>query len=258
MPNDPEVLRERLRKAREAKAAKVAATPPEPAPAGDDPIADLMASLQQIQSKKVSESKALDDLASILDRIDPIKNPEVFDTPAIEAFLEKIGEARAKKDRRNLPPGAIRGDGNPNSPTAQDVQWKLADVNRREDGTKELITWAPAETTLVIYNGVQCQCIADVEMTTEKAFYDVYMEHRRLTREAEQRKAYMFGRTTTPPPNEGTDGGGSVAAARVRAFTGMGGEGGGGRILVGYPGDARFELRDVPGGEQPSGETTQQ
>ena len=258
MPNTPEALRERLAKAREARKAKAAAATVEPEPVGDDPIADLMASLQKMQAKKAGGTKALEELAGILDRIDPLDHPEIADNPVIEAFLEKIGEVRSKKDKRQLPPGAIRGDGNPNSLTAQDVQWKLADVNLKPDGTKELVTWTPAETIPIFYNGVMCQAIADVEMTTEKAFYDVYSEHRRLTREAEMRKAYMFGRSNTPPPNEGTDGGGSIAAARVRAFVGMGGEGGGGRILVGYPGDARFELRDVPGAGESSAETPAQ
>lgn len=251
MTQDPEVLRERLAKARAAKVAKAAAATAEPA--DENPLADLIAGLQKFQGKRKASNADLLQLGELLDRLDPMEHPDLTENPAIEQFLEKIGAARARKDKRSLKPGEIRGDGNPNALTAQDVQWTLRDVNLLPDGSKELVTWTPSETIPIIYNGVMCQCIADVEMTTEKAFYDVYYEHRRLMREAEQRKAYMFGKTNVPPPSEGRDG--TSAAATVRAFMGMGGEGGGGRILGGYPGDARFELRDVPGAQVEAGES---
>lgn len=252
MPNDPEALKERLRLAREAKKAK-AAELATAEPAGDDPIAELMGALQAVRNKKNAGTKALEELGAILDKIDPHEYPDLADNPMIEAFLDKIGDARLKKAAKGkLPPGTVIGDGM----AARDVQWSLNDINLKPDGTKELVTWTPAETIPIFYNGVMCQCIADVEITTEKAFYDIYSEHRRLMREGEVRKRWMFGKTNERPPESDEA---AVSMARVRAFMGMGGEGGGGRILTGYPGDARFELRDVPGATpgESSGETAQ-
>lgn len=221
---------------------------PPPAPTeldtdDDDVLGQLMATLQQAKAKKVKGTQLLEQLGSLLDQIDPKDHPELADDPTIQTFLEKIGEARLKKaEKDGLPPGSYVGTGL----AQQDVQWKLADVNRRPDGSKELVTWTPAETILIGYNGVFCQAVADVEMTTEKAFKDLYDEHRRATREAQEHKAYMFGRSDYLPPSY-RSGDAAVATAKVRAFMSMGEEKGGGRIGIGYPGDAKFELREVPG-----------
>lgn len=252
MPADPEVLRERLRKAREAKAAKAATIVAEPDLDSDDDdvLGQLAATILKARDKKANQRKILLDLAEILDKIDPKEHPELAEDPTIEAFVERISDMRVKKaQEEGLPPGTVIG--NPNSLSATIVPWTEADLTHpkwgclKEDGTPNYVTFTPNETIPVWYNGIRCQFIADEEITVLKCFYDVYQEHKRQSREGDQRKAYMFGKSNTLPG--GDMGEGAVAMARVRAFMGMGGEGGGGRMLIGYPGDARFELRDVPG-----------
>lgn len=238
-------LRERLARGRAAKAEKAAVEVVEPEEA-DDVLSQLIAGLQKVQTKKKTTDADLEALGQILDRIDPVEHPEIADNPAIEAFLDKIGAIRLKKaEKQGLPPGSLVGTG----VSERDIPWKLSDVSVKPDGTKDMVTWTPNETLPIIYNGVMCQAIADVEMTTERAFYDVYTEHRRLIREAEHRKQWMFGKTNVAPP---PDGDGSIAAARARAFIYMSGEGGRGSIINGYPGDAAFGVRELAGGETPT------
>lgn len=237
-----------------ARMAVQAVAEPEPELAEDDPLGDLIAALGKARNKKASTAKDLEELGAILDRIDPKANPELADDPTIEAFLDKIGQARLKKaEQTGLAPGTVIGTGM----AERDVPWKLADVNLLPDGSKELVTWTPNETIPVFYNGVMCQCIADVPMTTEKAFMDVYLEHKRLVQVANEHRQYMFGRSSQLPRElQTTDA--AVSTARIRAFMAAGGEYGGGRITMGYPGDSTFELRDVPGGGAVSGETPTQ
>lgn len=218
----------------------------------DDVLAQLATTILKARDKKQKQSKVLEELGAILDQIDPTDHPELADNDVVQSFVEKIGAARLKKaEKEGLPPGSIIGTGI----AQQSVPWKLDDVNRRADGSKELVTWTPNETIPIFYNGVMCQAIADVEMTTEKAFKDIYDERRKLLREADVRKQWMFGKTNQRPPESDEA---AVSMARVRAFMGMGGEGGGGRILMGYPGDARFELREMVGGTggEQSGKTS--
>ena len=236
----------------------------------DDVVSALMASLAQLRNKKTNQRKALEDLAKVLDQIDPKEHPEIADDPVIESFLEKIGQVREKKAREEgLPPGSVIG--NPNSLGAQIVSWTYGDLDKYvtrcgcadapcgkspcPNGVPDLKTWTPNETIQVFWNGLRCQLIADQEVTAHSCFYNVYMEHKGLQRDGDQRKAYMFGRSGNLPSGDGGEA--TVAMSRARAFMSISGEGGGGRMVVGYPGDARFELRDVPGGEAPSGETAQ-
>ena len=255
MPNDPEALRARLAKAREAKAAKAAAEPePEPEDDDEDVLGQLAATILKARDKKVKQSKILEELGTILDRIDPTEHPELADDPTIQAFIERVGDTRLKKaTAKGLRPGTVIGTGL----GQQDVPWKESDLTHpvwgcvNDKGEPEYVTFTPNETIPVWYNGIRCQFIADEEITVLKCFKDVYDEHKRATREGEQRKAWMFGKSNIRPAEGGEA---AISMASVRAFMSMGGEGGGGRIILGYPGDSRFELREVPGGAAAVGE----
>lgn len=273
MPFTDEQRRKALETRMRNKAAKATAVAEPDLDADDDDVLSQLAStILKARDKKANQRKVLEDLAKILDQIDPKEHPEIADDPTIGAFLEKIGEQREKRAReQGLRPGSVIG--NPNSLTAAIVSWTYGDLDKYvtrcgcanppcgispcPNGIPDLKTWTPNETIPVFWNGLRCQLIADQEVTAHSCFYNEYMEHKRLQRDADQRKAYIFGRTATPPAGDGGEA--VVAMSRARAFMSISGEGGGGRMVVGYPGDARFELRDVPGGGEPvSGETPAQ
>lgn len=232
----------------------------------DDVLSQLAQTILKARDKKANQRKVLEDLGKILDQIDPKEHPEIAEDPVIEQFLEKIGEQREKRARsQGLPPGSVIG--NPNSLGAQIVSWTYGDLDKYvtkcgceggpcgispcPNGIPDLRTWTPNETIPVFWNGLRCQLIADQEVTAHSCFYNVYMDHKALTRDGDARKAFMFGRTQNLPGGDGSEA--TVAMSRARAFMGISGEGGGGRMVVGYPGDARFELRELVGGT-PSGE----
>lgn len=222
----------------------------------DDVLSQLAATIMKARDKKQNQRKLLDDLGKILDQIDPKEHPELADDPAIEQFMERIGAQRIKEAQEHgLRPGTVIGTGL----AQRDVPWTEADLTHPEwgcvdeNGQPIYVEFIPNETIPVFYQGIRCQLIADQPIKVLRCFYDVYMEHKRLTKIAEQHRAYMFGRADSLPA-ELVSGDAAVATARVRAFMSMGGEKGGGRVVVGYPGDANFELREVPAG---GGEATQ-
>ena len=211
-----------------------------------DVLTQLARTLMQAASKKANQKKVLDDLGRILDQIDPKAHPELAEDPTIQAFVEKIGGARIQQAQaRGMPPGTVVGTGM----AAQALPWTLNDVVnlvKNEHGEPVYVTFTPTETTPVFFNGVRCQLIADEEVTIPKAFYDLYQESRRLTRLGEQHKAYMMGKSSYLPPKLAAEGEAAVATARVRAFMDMGGQRGGGSILVGTDG---LDRREPAGGE---------
>ena len=214
----------------------------------DDVLSQLIATLGKARDKKEKQSKVLEELGAILDRIEPTEHPELADDPTIQAFVDKIGGVRIKRaEAQGMRPGTVIGTGL----ASQDVPWKESDLTHPEwgcvhpDGTPQYVTFTPNETIPVWYNGIRCQFIADEEITILKCFKDVYDERKRLLKIGEAHKAYMFGRTDALPRElQTTDA--AVSTARVRAFMSLGGERGGGRMSVGYPGDDTFELREVP------------
>ena len=238
-------------KARWAGSAAVA-EPEAPAEADDDDVLrTLAATLLKAADKKANQRKTLEELGAVLDRIDPKDHPELADDPTIQAFVEKITGIRVEKAREEgKPPGTVIGSGL----NAEVVPWTEADLTNKkwgclnEQGEPWYVTFTPNETIPVFYNGIRCQLIADQEITCLKCFKDVYDEHKRLMRVADQHRQYMFARSDSLPPELATTDA-AISTARVRAFMSMGGEKGGGRVTVGYPGDATFELRDIPGAQ---------
>ncbi len=224
----------RARRAAE-KEAKLAAAPvredePVAIEEEDDVLSQLIATLGKARNKKANQTKLLHDLGTLMDQIDPKEHPELAEDPTIMAFVEKVTGVRiAQALKAGAQPGTVVGSGL----AQQDIPWKESDLARyalKADGSPDLHTFTPNETIPIFWNGIRCQLIADEELTTYKCFYDVYMEHKRLSRVGDQHKAYMFGQSDRLPP-ELTTGDAAVATAQVRAFMHMGPRAGGGTII---------------------------
>lgn len=240
---------------RAAKKAEQAA-PPAPPPA---PELSAFDRLEQAVAERAAEKERR---RKVLEMVDA--QPELADDPEIVALLDQLGVDHPKRKTEGLRPGSrpmVRDEKGNMIQSLDSVDWKESDLTHPEwgcvnpDGTPQYVTFTPNETIKVWYQGIRCQFIADEEITCLKCFKDVYDEHKRATRIAEQHKAFMFGQTDYLPRELQTSDA-AVSTARVRAFMSMGAEKGKGTIINGYPGDDRFGLREVPGGGAASGETT--
>lgn len=199
---------EARQKAQERFAGKGSATAvAEPEEQGTD-MSALLASLGQALSsagtKKADQQRALSDLEAVLARLNPKEYPDLVDHPAIQQFVELLGQAKARSS--GDPPGTIYNKG---TLGAYKKPWTWSDMK-----DFPTVTFVPMENAFLQWNGLICTVVADMEQTIYKPFHDLYMESRRNTRYAKHMAEWLFRQREDPPPPDFI----SPEAVRARAY----------------------------------------
>lgn len=167
-----------------AEAAVAVAEPPtasgaelgEVLPAQSDVLAGLMALAQGLEDKKKQES-AVGQLAGLLDKIDFRAYPDLAKSPAIQALVERVGEAQETVSAADREPGSEIGKDMTN--TKVPWTWKHVMENRRQDPMLEYIEWEPRFSDVLIWNGLKVRVNDGEVVRTPRIFKEIHDETRR-------------------------------------------------------------------------------
>ena len=134
-------------------------------------------------------------LEGILSKIDPMKNPEIADNAAVQAFLERMAERKAADP--GVRPGELVGTGL----AATRKPWTHAAVMQRmlewintgqgETGFRPQ-TFTPNQSRLLIWNGLAVRVYADEEATVPECYFEIYRNMQVGVRSAQQHAELMF------------------------------------------------------------------
>lgn len=155
-------------------------------------LARLGAALAAVGGKKQAQGKVLRELETLLTKLSPKDYPDLADNPAIQRFLDLIGQQRAVGTKD--PPGTLYNQG---SLAQMKKPWTWADLS------SDKVPWVrfvPTETIAVTYQGLKVQLIADVEFYGPDIFHKIYLEHRQSLRTAHQHAGFLFHQG--PAPND--------------------------------------------------------
>lgn len=201
----------------QAPAAVAVADPPStPALEGDvlDAPDDVFQQLVQLAqaaggvAKKQQERGAiLDQVADLLNKLDPQAYGEVLAHPAVEKLTSEV--LKAKEQDGDVLPGSSLGQAIGKKP------WTWRDL---AEDKMEWVTYTPRRTVPVTYNGLTTYFQEDVTVRVPKCFVDIEEESRRNSRLAREHQEYMF-RKRDSLSDPGLLAGGSMAGpGKVRGM----------------------------------------
>ncbi|HXF02802.1 MAG TPA: hypothetical protein VN601_07410 [Arthrobacter sp.] len=184
--------------------------------------------------KKQERSAILDQVADLLNKLDPEAYGEILEHPAVAKLTDQI--VQQKTGDRTVPPGTDLG------PAIGKKPWTARDLS---EDHMDWVVWTPRLSCPITYNGVTLYVQEDVEIRSPKCFKDIHDEARRITRMGKEHIDFiMRKRDSVSDPNILADG-----SRRVRGrFTG-------GDARVGKGLDIEVPDSDRPGiGEAGEGE----
>lgn len=209
-------MRDEAKRTREENAAKasggvaVLEREPEPLPEPEDDSVDVSEMFGQasrlFQKAQVDgrlTRSELNQLEDILEKIDPLKYPEIADNPTVNLFLGRMMDQRQKST--DIAPGTVFGNGL----AVQKKTWQVRDVVIRmsawiegtpyyepdpakRDPNFEPVSFVPRETIPVGWNGITIVVEQDMPATLPKCVYLVLAEHYTAMRSGQQHKEIMF------------------------------------------------------------------
>jgi hypothetical protein len=178
-----------------AQLAKERAAMPPPAPAEAsveatvlDPPDDVFQQLVQLAQaaggmakKKQDRTVILDQVASLLNKLDPAAYAEILAHPAVEKLTGEV--LRVKEQDGEVLPGSSLGQAIGKKP------WTWRDL---AEDKMEWVTYTPRRTVPVTYNGLTYYFHEDLTVRVPKCFVDIEEESRRNNRLAKEHQDYMF------------------------------------------------------------------
>ena len=215
-------------------------------------LAKLGMALASKAGSAMEQEKIKDDILRKIGSLDQDVAKRLFRDERIQRLVEIASDDQAQRGEE--PPGFIKDGYIGSTPVHGFVkkEWTEADLRARRDSAGKFITFIPHETIPVFWNGLRRQLIADEEVTIERCFYDVYQEHRRLTKVAKEHAEYLY-RKRDSLSEPGVVG---ESSARARGMAEVGWYSpGGGSILEAATGPGTPQ---PVGGEAPQAPTTTQ
>lgn len=155
-------------------------------------LASLGSALAETAGKEMENAKVRDEILNKFATLDTDTAKALLKDSRVERILEIVSDERAQSTADA--PGTIHDGwiGNTRVNGFTKREWTEADLRKERDAAGKLVTFIPHETLPVFWNGLMRQFIADEEVTVEKAFYDVYQEHRRAGKLAKEHQEYLF------------------------------------------------------------------
>ena len=175
--------------------------------------------LSRAASTKDQRQELLKEVEAILSKLRIVDFPDLAESPVVQAFLKTMG-------LDDLRPGGVVAKG---TLAERSRDWAWRDVN-----DMPRITFTPAESIPITFNGLTLYLVEDQECEVPRPFYDIYMEHRRALKQAQLNEAYLLGISDIPPHlNWQTEEGARIRAFSIqgRAFGKQGGHLGTGPII---------------------------
>ncbi len=149
-----------------------------------------------VAKKKQERGAILDQVADLLNKLDPQAYSELLEHPAVAKLTEQV--VQAKVANNDVPPGADLG------PAIGKKPWTARDL---APDRMDQATWTPRMSCPITYNGITLYVQEDVEITTPKCFKDIHDESRLRMRHAKEHIDYiMRKRDSVSDPTMLTDG----------------------------------------------------
>ena len=169
-----------------------------------DEQADLLAEAARLMQKaatdKANRSATLKEAEKALGQLKIVDYPELAESPVVQAFLKAMGVG-------DLQPGQIANRG---TLAEREREWSYRDM-----GQFPAKTFIPDETVPVTWNGLMYQLRSGEEVTVPEPIYNVYRDHKKAQRMAQQHEQYLLGHSDLPPdPSWLTD-----ESAKVRLWS---------------------------------------
>lgn len=175
------------------------ATAVAPAEDADDVFQQLVQLAQAaggVAKKKQERGKILDQVADLLNKLDPEAYGELLEHPAVAKLTDQV--VQAKSANPDVPPGADLG------PAIGKKPWTVRDL---APDRMDQVTWTPRMSVPITYNGITLYVQEDVEITTPKCFKDIHDESRARLRDAKEHIDFiMRKRDSVSNPNILTQG----------------------------------------------------
>ena len=180
---------------------------PEPQPEETDESTALLEQAAQLLGKAASDRKnrdqALKEVEGVLSKLKMVDFPELAESPIVAAFVKAMGMG-------DLKPGEVKNKG---TLAEREREWNYKDL--QDPGQFKQVTFTPAETVPITWNGLSFQLVADEEITVPEPIWNVYREHREALKQAGINERYLMGQSDIAPhPNWQT-----AEAALVRAWS---------------------------------------
>lgn len=171
--------------------------------------ADLFGTAANLFSKAATEGRLTRSetvqLEEILGKIDPLKNPEIADNPAVAAFIEQM--VNRKQDSQDIEPGSLVGTGLAaiKKPwTHQEVMRRYLDCINGKSTDKAFmpVTFIPFETKPIIWNGLKIGVAAGEQCTAPACFFEVYNNSLTAKKSAQLHAEILFRSRDRMNPGE--------------------------------------------------------
>ncbi len=166
-------------------------------------LAEFASLLGQAGQKKMERREVLDKLGDLLGKLDPSEYQSVLEHPVTGKLIEQVVEAKVSSGSNA--PGSDLGA------AIGKIPWTWRDIVHMPR-----VVFTPMESVPVSYNGLTWFMVAELTQEIPSCFVDVYIESRRLRRQAVETVEYL-----THKRNHLTDPGAIPMTLKTRGlFTG--------------------------------------
>lgn len=187
--------------------------------------------LAKAASDQANRSTILKEVESTLSRIKLIDFPDLAESPIIQGFIKAMGMG-------DLKPGETRARGTLAERTRD---WEWIDLRQFRP-----VSFIPAETTPLTFNGLTIDVTANEEITVPSCFYDIYRDRQRALRNANLHEHWLMGRSNTPPDSNWLTPEGAIVRAHSKQGQHLG-------LVSGFLGVGPIDTTQIP--QTPEGQS---